>query len=165
MSSEQQPISYQSTGVNYEAMDPFKREAQLAAAQTSGNIERTGMSVLLRSRGESAFVIDEGDRYTAHVVEGLGTKNLVADQVRQIRLLNQVGIATAMRQVTGETFYDRLAQDTVAMIINDMITVGADPLVVNAYCAVGDSEWFNDEQRAKDLIAGWKKACDMAGAT
>lgn len=165
MAHEDEAMTYASSGVNYDAMDPFKRTAQLAAAETSLNIERTGYKVITRSRGESAFVIDEGDRYTAHVVEGLGTKNLVADQVRQLRLRNQSAIAGEMVQVIGSTYYDRLAQDTVAMIINDMITVGADPVVVNAYCAVGYSEWFNDEQRAKDLVSGFKKACDMAGAT
>lgn len=165
MPGPEDPISYQSTGVNYDAMDPFKRAAQLAAFETSPNIERIGISVVERSRGESAFVLDEGDRYTAHVVEGLGTKNLVADQMRLLRLANQAEIATVMQGVTGDTYYDRIAKDTVAMIINDLITVGADPVVVNAYCAVGDSAWFDDERRAADLVRGWKRACDESGAT
>ncbi len=165
MPGPEDPISYQSTGVDYDAMDPFKRAAQLAAFETSPNIERTGLSVVERSRGESAFVLDEGDRYTAHVVEGLGTKNLVADQMRLLRLANQAEIAAVMQGMTGDTYYDRIAKDTVAMIINDLVTVGADPVVINAYCAVGDSAWFDDEQRAVDLVKGWKRACDESGAT
>ena len=165
MPGERAPILYSSTGVNYDAMDPFKRAAQLAAAETSPNIRRTGFSVVEKSRGESAFVVDEGDRYTAHVIEGLGTKNLVADQMRLLRQIDQTAIAGSMQAITDRTYYDAIAQDTIAMIINDLITVGADPMLVNAYCAVGSSDWFNDERRAQDLVRGWKEACDQAGAT
>lgn len=80
--------------------------------------------------------------------------------MRLLRLANQAEIAAVMQGMTGDTYYDRIAKDTVAMIINDLVTVGADPVVINAYCAVGDSAWFDDEQRAVDLVKGWKRACD-----
>ncbi len=101
------------------------------------------------SRGESAYVWEEQDGYRAFVVEGLGTKNLIADETRRF---------------TGRTHYDTIAQDTVAMIVNDLIVVGADPQVVNAYFAVGNSSWFADEERAEDLVRGWSKAVNMSGA-
>ena len=148
--NEQEPLTYASTGVDYEAMDPFKRLAQLNARETSSNLERLGMRVVESSRGESAFVWDRGDHYAAFVIEGLGTKNLVAD---------------ATREITGKTYYDQVAQDTVAMIINDLIVVGADPEVINMYAGSGTSDWFEDLERAEDLIVGWKKACDIAGTT
>lgn len=138
---------------------------QRAARETSGNIERHGWSIVEESRGESAFVVDIGDRYLATVIEGLGTKNLVADSIRKQRVNAQTEIASAIREDTGRTHYDGIAQDTVAMIVNDLIVVGADPAIVNAYCAVGDSEWFRDFQRAEDLVKGWQRACDLAGAT
>lgn len=50
MPGPEDPISYQSTGVDYDAMDPFKRAAQLAAFETSPNIELTCLSVVERSR-------------------------------------------------------------------------------------------------------------------
>ena len=53
-----------------------------------------------------------------------------------------------------------IAQDTIAMAINDLITVGATPLVVQAYWAAGGSAWFSDAARAEALVAGWKAACD-----
>ena len=34
------------------------------------------------------------------------------------------------------------------MAVNDLITVGATPLVVQAYWAAGGSDWFADRQRA-----------------
>lgn len=156
----QESMTYQSVGINYDAMDPLKILAQQQAKETSGNIERFGFKVVELSRGESAFIIDEGDRYSAHVIEGLGTKNLVADQIK-----NQQAIAHEVEKQTGKTYYDTIAQDTIAMIVNDLITVGADPVVVNAYWAVGDSSWFENYKRAEDLATGWRKACDLSGAT
>jgi phosphoribosylformylglycinamidine cyclo-ligase len=81
-------------------------------------------------------------------VECLGSKALVADE---------------MHRLTGRSYYDSIAQDTIAMAVNDLITVGATPLVVQAYWAAGGSEWFGDAQRAQALVAGWKKACEACG--
>lgn len=133
-------MNYKSSGVDYDWIDPFKRLAQKWAKRTS--------SVVV-PRGESAFVWEEKDCFRATVIEGLGSKNLVAD---------------AMRKVTGKTYYDAIAQDTVAMIVNDLIAVGATPQVVNAYFAVGDSRWFADVDRASDLVRGWANACMLSRA-
>ena len=149
MASEKQPITYRSTGVDYSAMDPLKRLAQLRARETSSNLHRFGMKEIEASRGESAYVWEESDAHRAFVIEGLGTKNRVADETRKI---------------TGKTHYDQIAQDAVAAIVNDLIVVGAQPQVVNAYFAVGSSDWFSDEQRSKDLVEGWAKACNLSGA-
>lgn len=146
--SDIKSTSYSSTGVDYSKIDPLKRFAQEKAAQTSQNLEKFNMKEVSESRGESAFVWDEGDSYRALVVEGLGTKNLVADE---------------MYKLTGKSYYDQIAQDTVAMIINDLIVVGASPQVLNAYFAPGSSDWLMDEERSKDLVEGWAKACNLAG--
>ena len=58
--------------------------------------------------------------------------------------------------LTGRSYYAGIAQDTIAMAVNDLITVGATPLVVQAYWAAGGSEWFADAQRAQALVEGWK---------
>lgn len=144
-------ITYAGVGVNYDAMDKFKRMAQLAGHKTADNIRRLNNGEFREvemSRGESVYLIESANSYFAHVEEGLGTKNLVAD---------------AMYRLTGKSYYDHIAQDAVAMIVNDMITLGALPLAVAMHLAVGDSNWFADEKRSRDLIAGWKNACDMAG--
>jgi phosphoribosylformylglycinamidine cyclo-ligase len=143
-------MTYAGVGVDYEAMDPFKRLAQLAGRETAKTILRLGFSEVEMSRGESAYLMDAGDHYVAHVEEGLGTKNLVAD---------------AMYSLTGKSYYDHIAQCTVAMIVNDMITLGALPLAVAMHLAVGVSSWFSDEKRCGDLIEGWKKACELARCT
>jgi len=146
-------MTYVGVGVNYDAMDPFKRAAQKAGRETAHNIRRLNngeFQEVEASRGESAYLIEAAKSYFAHVEEGLGTKNLVAD---------------AMYHLTGKSYYDHIAHDTVAMIVNDMITLGALPLSTAMHLAVGDSNWFADENRSRDLIAGWKKACNMARCT
>jgi phosphoribosylformylglycinamidine cyclo-ligase len=141
-------ISYASSGVNYELLDPIKKLAQQSALKTKSLL--SPFIEISESRGESAYVWDEGKSYKAFVIEGLGTKNLVADQ---------------MEKLTGETFYDSIAQDTVAMIVNDLLVVGAKPQVINAYFAVGDSKWMSNQKRSEALIRGWAKACLLSGAT
>lgn len=141
-------LSYEQAGVNYDLIDPLKVAAQRAAASTASNLARHGFSEVGASRGESAYVVDVGPFYLASIVECLGSKALVADE---------------MRRLTGKSYYDSIAQDTIAMAINDLITVGATPLVVQAYWAAGGSDWFGDAQRSQALVEGWKRACDRCG--
>jgi phosphoribosylformylglycinamidine cyclo-ligase len=138
------PLSYEQAGVDYGLIDPLKVAAQRAAAATATHLTSHGFSEVAASRGESAYVVDLGPFYIASIVECLGSKALVAD---------------AMAKLTGQSYYDGIAQDTIAMAVNDLITVGATPLVVQAYWAAGGSEWFSDSSRAQALVAGWQRAC------
>jgi phosphoribosylformylglycinamidine cyclo-ligase len=142
------PLSYEQAGVNYDLIDPLKVAAQRAAKATATNLAAHGFGEVAASRGESAYVVDVGPFYLASIVECLGSKALVADE---------------MKALTGKSWYAGIAQDTIAMAINDLITVGATPLVVQAYWAAGGSEWFADAERAQALVAGWKQACDTCG--
>lgn len=141
-------LSYEQAGVDYDLIDPLKVAAQRAAAATGGHLGAHGFTEVAASRGESAYVVDVGPFYIASIVECLGSKALVADE---------------MFALTGRSYYDGIAQDTIAMAINDLITVGATPLIVQAYWAAGGSEWFADAQRSQALVAGWKRACDTCG--
>lgn len=136
--------------VDYSKIDPLKVLAQKAAKKTAQNLFSTGFAEVGASRGESAYVVDCGNFYIASITECLGTKALVADETRKI---------------TGKTYYDSIAQDTIAMAVNDIITVGARPISIHAYWAAGSSEWFEDKERMKNLVTGWKKACDLSGAS
>ncbi len=141
-------LSYEQAGVNYDLIDPLKVSAQRAAAATAGHLAGHGFTEVAASRGESAYVVDVGPFYIASIVECLGSKALVADE---------------MAILTGRSWYAGIAQDTIAMAVNDLITVGATPLVVQAYWAAGGSDWFGDAERAQALVAGWKAACDTCG--
>lgn len=143
-------ITYAQVGDNYNTKDPIKKLAQTAARKTSSNPKGVGFSEVSATRGESAYLFKAGNQYFATVIEGLGTKNLIAD---------------AMRQISGKTFYDIIGHDTVATIINDLVSVGAKPLVVHAYWAIEDNSWLQDAKRMEDFINGWQEACDISDAS
>jgi phosphoribosylformylglycinamidine cyclo-ligase len=142
------PLTYEQAGVDYDKIDPLKVAAQRAAAQTASQLAQHGFSEVAASRGESAYVVDVGPFYLASIVECLGSKALVADE---------------MARLTGKSYYASIAQDTIAMAVNDLITVGATPLVVQAYWAAGGSDWFGNAERSLALVEGWKRACEICG--
>jgi phosphoribosylformylglycinamidine cyclo-ligase len=139
--------AYAAAGVDYTAMDPGKVRAQLAAAGTAHWLASRSAVEVAESRGESAYVIELPDRYLSMVTEALGTKNLVAD---------------AVRMITGRSHYDHIAHDTVATILNDLSSVGGQPLALTAYWGAGSSSWFDDAARMADLTDGWAAACNEA---
>ncbi len=142
-------LSYTAAGVDYDLIDPLKVSAQRAAASTARHLGAHGFAEIAASRGESAYVVDVGPFHLASIVECLGSKALVADE---------------MATLTGrDHYYEGIAQDTLAMAVNDLITVGATPLVVQAYWAAGGSQWFGDHERAQALVRGWQRACDACG--
>jgi phosphoribosylformylglycinamidine cyclo-ligase len=142
------PLTYEQAGVDYDKIDPLKVAAQRAAASTASQLSQHGFAEVQASRGESAYVVDVGPFYLASIVECLGSKALVADE---------------MARLTGKSYYASIAQDTIAMAVNDLITVGATPLVVQAYWAAGGSDWFGDAERSLALVEGWKRACEVCG--
>lgn len=142
-------LSYESSGVRYDQLDAFKRACQQAARGTAPLLAAHGYAEPATTRGESAYLIEAADHYLAHVEEGLGTKNLVAD---------------AVQAATGRSFYREIAIDTVATIVNDLVTCGALPISVAMHAAVGDSGWFADAPRMQALVAGWAEGCRQAGA-
>ncbi len=139
---------YVSSGVDYSKMDPFKRAAlQRAQATVPNLIGQRGFRVVEGSYGESAFLVETPEFILAHVLEGLGTKNVVAE---------------AMYRLTGKPYYHAVGQCNAAMIINDLITTGAMPVSIMLYVAAGNSDWFKDELAALDLVKGFGDACDLA---
>lgn len=141
-------ISYH-TSVDYQIADPAKVLAQNEGKATAKNLP-FGFSEVEGTRGESAYVFDMGDSYGAFVQEGLGTKSLVAQ---------------ALYKTTGKSYFAAVAQDTVATFVNDLISVGATPVVTNAYWSSGSYSWLADKKLTTDFITGWRAACDLAGIT
>jgi phosphoribosylformylglycinamidine cyclo-ligase len=142
--------AYGSAGVDYQALDAGKRQALTAALSTSNLLGALGGQALDASRGETAFVFEFADRAFAFVLEGLGTKSMIA------------------RQLEGSLGYDvyrAVAYDTVAAIVNDLCCVGAMPLVLSAYFVIGSSDWYQHPERQTALVEGWQEACVHSGAT
>ncbi len=139
--------AYRDAGVNYAVLDAGKRLAVSAALETSAQLELRGAKAVDASRGESAFVFRLGDQTLAFVLEGLGTKSMIARAVAE----------------EGHNRFADIAYDTVAAIINDLCCVGARPLVVNAYFSTGKPDWFEHSDWYEQLIEGWFRACVDAG--
>src|SRR4051812_29254332 len=142
-------LSYENSGVNYDVLDAFKRACQKAAQTTTGALQQHNLREPPAIRGESAYLMEAADHFLAHVEEGLGTKNLVAD---------------AVGASTGKSHYRAIGIDTVATMVNDLITCGALPVSVAMHAAVGDSGWFDDVARAQELVEGFAEGCRQAGA-
>jgi phosphoribosylformylglycinamidine cyclo-ligase len=140
---------YRRSGVDYEVLDEVKREAIALASATAPLLGAAGGFEVGESRGSSAYVFDVGGTTLALVVEGLGTKSIIASEYLA---------------ATGVSRFADIARDAVAAIVNDVISVGANPLVVTAYFATGDAAWYADRDRSLDLLNGWRAACEDAGA-
>jgi len=142
--------AYRSAGVDYATLDAGKRNALTEALATSELLALSGGQAVDASRGEPAFVFRCGELTLGFVLEGLGTKSVIARQ---------------LEPELGPVGFTAVAYDTVAAIVNDLICVGALPLVVNAYFATGSSSWYGNRDRQAALLAGWREACVDAGAT
>lgn len=142
-------LSYHKS-VNYSQADPLKILAQKEGLATASNMP-FGFQEVAGTRGESAYVFAMDGQWGAFVQEGLGTKSLIAQ-------------AVYAKTADSSCFRD-IAQDTVACVINDLVSVGATPVVLNAYWSSSSYEWLTDQKLAEDFIKGWRAACDLAKVT
>jgi phosphoribosylformylglycinamidine cyclo-ligase len=140
--------AYASAGIDYAVLDAGKRLAIDSALATSALLAARGGRAWDDSRGEPAFVFELGEQTFAFVVEGLGTKSVIARMVAEQQ---------------GVNCFRAVAVDAVAAIVNDLCCVGARPLVLSAYFATGAPEWFAHSEWHAELIAGWAAACTQAG--
>ncbi|HSX58172.1 MAG TPA: AIR synthase related protein [Candidatus Saccharimonadales bacterium] len=141
------PLKY---GVDYSKLDPFKLIAQKAADTTNSNAERLGHKFMPESRGESAAVFEEEDRYSVKVIEGLGTKNAIAD---------------LLKMADGSEHYRAIARCLLATAVNDGVSLGADIYFVALVINAGGNEWFTDLERAQEFCSGIAEVCNEIGAT
>src|SRR5258708_17301040 len=114
--------SYRAAGVDYETLDAGKRLALGQALATSPLLALRGGTALDASRGEPAFAFELGDRTLAFVVEGLGTKAM---------------IARAGLEAGGAHRFAHVAHRTAPAIAHALCSAGALPLRINAACATG----------------------------
>jgi phosphoribosylformylglycinamidine cyclo-ligase len=140
---------YRASGVDYDLLDAAKRDAIAAAAGTWVLPGPMGVEMLGASRGQPAVVWSLQGRHFAMVLECLGTKSALAREYQEL---------------TGKDMFDAVGYDTVAAVVNDMCSVGALPMVVNAYFATGTPAWYSREGRFASLVRGWRAACEASGA-
>lgn len=141
------------SGVDYGNLDALKRGASAAGAATEPHafvFNELGWEVIPFSRGESVFLVRQ--KFTkiilGFLVEGLGTKNLIAE---------------FLRSIDGRTYYDVMGWDTIAMIVNDAVSLGALPILLAQHPALAEGDHLSG-QKGEDLIRGTVEACEFSGA-
>lgn len=154
------PLHYEKSGDNYAVKDPFKVLALQGARKTGKNLKRFQtdnliISEIIQSRGESAYRLNFSSQkpvnfQIAHVEEGIGTKNVIADE-----LAGQY----------GDQVYTSVAIDNAASIFNDLSTTGAAPLSFLLHVAAYPTEWFSQKSKMQAIIDGTIQACNIAGAS
>ncbi len=146
-------VSY-SDLVDYDKLDPVKRQAMEVFSSTLRHPERLGIRVM--PVGESGAALDfvDYDFMIGFNVEGLGTKNDIADKMH----------AEMKRQgyPNPERVYLYIGQDTAAMSIMDLTSCGADPFAYGDFLTAGSDKWFEDTERNRLLLEGYKIAADAA---
>ncbi|MCL5048408.1 MAG: AIR synthase-related protein [Firmicutes bacterium] len=140
--------NYRDAGVDYDVLDQAKRETLSLARQTSSYPNYIGAKVDESSFGESASLVDLGGQKLGFVIECLGTKSMIAKNYFDL---------------SGEDRFFDIAYDAVAAVVNDLICVGALPVMVNAYFATGSADFYL-EPYAGSLAKGWQAACSDAYA-
>ncbi|MEJ7797324.1 MAG: AIR synthase-related protein [Solirubrobacteraceae bacterium] len=141
---------YGRLGIDYDVLDASKRDAIGFAQSTSQLLEVHGGRAVEASRGASAFVLELAGQHLAFVIEGLGTKSIISRR---------------WWEVAGEDRFADVGVDAVGAIVNDVCSVGALPIVINAYFATGRSDWHADTHGLRSLLQGWRRGCELSEAT
>ena len=140
--------------VDYDKLDPFKEECIRRFRDTLSHPNRLGISIVAESIGETAVAVDLGfgDCYLAFGVEGLGTKNMIAEAMAEKR---EMGL-------DERTLFSGIGQDEMAMTLNDLCAIGATPILFEPIVATGDSDYLVDSERSAGLIDGFVRGAQIA---
>lgn len=150
--SDEKKSEYAESGVDYKEIEPFKEEMHEISKQTVNFPNRRGVYLdenVLHSHGGVYRYIGPSNHFWCQTQEGLGNKNWIAEWMYQF-------------SGTGKTFYDGIGVDAALMIVNDVIAQGAMPVMYTDEVAAGDSEWFKDKKRSRDLASGYLKVCESS---
>ena len=133
--AEQHGISYASAGVDIEAGDRAVELFKLLAAKATRPEVRGGLGGFA-----GLFALRGGYRepVLASSTDGVGTK---------------LAVAQAMDK------HDTVGLDLVAMVVDDLVVCGAEPLFLQDYIAVGRTV----PERVSELVGGIANGCVMAG--
>ncbi len=141
-SAESPPKKVIEYAVDYDAIDPVKKLFQRLGAET--DLPYKSLSKWPESMGESVQIIQMGDIYFGGLVEGLGTRGLVAD---------------AIYESTGASHYRSIGISAAATIFNDFATSGLTPVLAHMYLSAGSNDVFRDMRKMEGLGQGWQHAC------
>ena len=144
--------AYAKAGVDYTKMEPFKMAMIEAGKRTLTFPNKRGVYIdheATHAHGAVFFYNgDEKNVIWCKTQEDLGNKNWIAEW---------------MYEKTGKSYYDAIAIDTALIVVNDVISQGALPVVFTDQLEASDSSWYADEKRAKDFANGLVKICEEVG--
>ncbi len=144
--------------VDYDKLDPFKEECIRRFQRTLANPNRFGISIVPESIGETAVAVNLGfgDFYLAFGVEGLGTKNMIAETMAE---KERIGRGMGIEE---RTLFSGIGQDEMAMTLNDLSGIGASPILFEPIVATGDGDYLVNQNRVKGLIDGFERGAQIA---
>ncbi|MAG12626.1 hypothetical protein CL630_02320 [bacterium] len=144
---------YAKAGVDYTKIEPFKHAMVETGKKTLSFPNRRGVFInkdVLHAHGAVFEHIGDDAPIWCQTQEGLGCKNWIAEWMYQ-------------NAGTERTYYEYIGVDAALMAVNDLIAQGAMPVVYTDEVAAGDSEWFEDEKRNRDLAQGFYEVCHDTG--
>ena len=128
-------MTYAKAGVDID-----KKSESIAALVRHLSFERSGVGRPLKLEGHYAGLIDFGDFALTLCTDGVGTKLIVANQIRK---------------------WDTVGIDCVAMNVNDTICLGAEPMAFVDYLAIDRP----DEEITSQVGIGLEAGARMANMT
>ncbi len=144
MGKGKNPISYRDAGVDISKADEWIEQIKHLARKTYTTRVLSGVGgfagLFRLDYDETLFKINYKKPLLVACADGVGTKILIAKQANR---------------------FDTIGIDLVAMNLNDMITLGAEPLFFLDYLAVGKLT----PEREIELIKGISHACEESNCT
>ena len=128
-------LTYAESGVDIE-----KEEKTIKALTKSMDYKREGLGAPLTGIGHYAGLIDFGEYALALATDGVGSKVLIANEMKR---WNTVGI------------------DCIAMNVNDLLAIGAEPISFVDYLALEK----HDENFASQIGEGLRKGAEISKMT
>ncbi|OED30249.1 phosphoribosylformylglycinamidine cyclo-ligase [Methanosphaera sp. WGK6] len=124
-------VTYSEAGVD------ISLEEQTVRALTGELSETLEYRNIIKNKGHFAALVDFGSRAIAMSTDGVGSKILIAN------LMNK---------------FDTVGIDCIAMVVNDILCVGAEPIAMVDYLAVEQP----DPEIASEIGKGLKVGCQQA---
>lgn len=152
MQTTEHRSEYAQAGVDYKKIKPFKEAMVKTARRTARfpNIHDVYVREnLLHAHGGVYGYLGNRPHIWCQTTEGLGNKNWIAEWMAQFA-------------GTGKSYYRGIPIDTALMAVNDCIAQGAMPVTYTDEVAAGQDDWFQNEERARDIGDGFYMVCKEA---
>ena len=141
---------YAKAGVDSNKIRAFEKIMRGICERTRNFAEAREVSVT-PSAHSGGFLYCGKERHSWETTkEGLGNKNWLAEWMYKFG--------------DGSPHYQEIGIDVVLMAANDVIASGALPVLIMDEVSAGDSDWFLDDIRARDLGEGFYSVAKTIGA-